>query len=70
MVGSNHHINKALRIRKVFGGGMRQAGYLAAAGIFALNNNRDDLKKDHVKAKEIGESSSLSTKKVFKATAK
>ena len=34
---------------------MRQAGYLAAAGIFALNNNRDDLKKDHVKAKEIGE---------------
>ena len=55
LVGSNHHINKALRIRKVFGGGMRQAGYLAAAGIFALNNNRLDLKKDHVKAKEIGE---------------
>jgi len=55
LVGSKHHINKALRIRKVFGGGMRQAGYLAAAGIFALNNNRDDLKKDHVKAKEIGE---------------
>lgn len=55
LVGSKHHINKALRIRKVFGGGMRQAGYLAAAGIFALKNNRDDLKKDHVKAKEIGE---------------
>ena len=55
LVGSKHHINKALRIRKVFGGGMRQAGYLAAAGIFALNNNIDDLKKDHVKAKEIGE---------------
>ena len=54
LVGSKHHIKKALRIRKVFGGGMRQAGYLAAAGIFALNNNRFDLKKDHLKAKEIG----------------
>jgi threonine aldolase len=32
-------IHRALRIRKIFGGGMRQVGYLAAAGIYALNNN-------------------------------
>ena len=48
-------IHKALRIRKIFGGGMRQAGYLAAAGIFALDNNIDRLKEDHRRAKEIAE---------------
>ena len=46
-------IHKALRIRKIFGGGMRQAGYLAAAGIYALDNNIDRLKDDHRRAKEI-----------------
>ncbi len=45
---------KARRIRKVFGGGMRQAGYLAAAGIYALNNNIARLKEDHARAKELG----------------
>ncbi|HSN07528.1 MAG TPA: GntG family PLP-dependent aldolase, partial [Hanamia sp.] len=39
LLGSKEFINKARRVRKVFGGGMRQAGYLAAAGIFALENN-------------------------------
>ena len=48
-------MEKALRIRKVFGGGMRQSGYLAAAALFALDNNRSDLKKDHLNAKEIAE---------------
>ena len=53
LVGSKKNINKALRIRKVFGGGMRQAGYLAAAGSYALKHHRSDLNTDHKKAKEI-----------------
>ena len=54
LVGSNTAIKKAIRIRKVFGGGMRQAGYLAAAAIYALDHQIDRLKEDHRKAKEIG----------------
>ncbi len=46
-------IHKALRIRKVLGGGMRQAGYLAAAGIYALENNITRLAEDHRRAKEL-----------------
>lgn len=53
IVGSKKHIKKALRIRKMLGGGMRQIGYLAAAGIYALDNHIDRLKEDHFKAKEI-----------------
>ncbi len=45
---------KARRIRKVFGGGMRQAGFLAAAGIYALDNHIHRLKDDHVRAKTLG----------------
>lgn len=44
----------ARRIRKVFGGGMRQAGYLAAAGIYALDHHIKRLSEDHKRAKEIG----------------
>ncbi|RKR13334.1 L-threonine aldolase [Maribacter vaceletii] len=55
LVGSKEQMNKALRIRKIFGGGMRQAGYLAAAGVYALENNIERLREDHKKAKEIGE---------------
>ncbi len=55
LIGSKAFIKKAHRIRKVMGGGMRQAGYLAAAGIYALNNNVALLKKDHQRAKSIGE---------------
>jgi threonine aldolase len=47
-------IKRAIRIRKIFGGNLRQAGYLAAAGIFALKNNFNRLEEDHKKAKEIG----------------
>lgn len=47
-------IHRALRIRKIFGGGMRQVGYLAAAGIYALNNNMERLAEDHRRAKELG----------------
>ncbi len=46
--------HKVRRARKAFGGGMRQAGFLAAAGIFALDNNINRLKEDHSRAKELG----------------
>ena len=48
--------HKARRIRKVYGGGMRQAGYLAAAGIYALDHHIERLTEDHFRAKEIGRS--------------
>ncbi len=54
LVGSKKIIDKALRVRKVFGGGMRQAGYLAAAAIYALDTNLGRLAHDHKKAEEIG----------------
>ncbi len=47
-------IHRALRIRKILGGGMRQVGYLAAAGIYALENNIYRLAEDHRRAKELG----------------
>jgi threonine aldolase len=55
LVGTREHMEKALRIRKVLGGGMRQAGYLAAAGLYALEHNIDRLEEDHRKARELGE---------------
>jgi threonine aldolase len=51
LIGSKEQIKKAHRIRKVLGGGTRQAGIIAAAGIFALKNNIDRLKTDHENAK-------------------
>ncbi|MDA8952071.1 beta-eliminating lyase-related protein, partial [Flavobacteriaceae bacterium] len=53
LLGSKEHIAKALRIRKLFGGAMRQAGFLAAAGIYSLDNNINRLAEDHKKAKDI-----------------
>jgi len=53
LVGTKKHMAKALRTRKLFGGGMRQAGYLAAAAIYALDNNVERLAEDHQKAKEL-----------------
>lgn len=55
LLGKKDFIHKARRVRKVFGGGMRQAGYLAAAGIFALQNNIERLANDHQHAKKIAE---------------
>ena len=52
---SEEDFNKAIKYRKIFGGGMRQSGYLAACGLFALENNIERLKEDHRKAKEIEE---------------
>ncbi|MBJ2173033.1 aminotransferase class I/II-fold pyridoxal phosphate-dependent enzyme [Aureibaculum sp. A20] len=54
LLGSNEHIKKALRYRKTMGGGMRQIGYLAAAGIYALDNHVDRLVEDHNNAKKVG----------------
>ncbi|MFY7666699.1 threonine aldolase family protein [Flavobacterium sp.] len=54
LVGDAALIHKALRIRKVLGGGMRQAGYLAAAAIYALDNHVGRLAEDHRRAKELG----------------
>jgi threonine aldolase len=53
LLGKPDFIKHARRVRKVFGGGMRQAGYLAAAGIYALENNIERLAEDHQHAKEI-----------------
>ena len=55
LIGDNEIMSNALRIRKILGGGMRQAGYLASAGIFALDNNINRLSEDHLRAHEIGE---------------
>ncbi len=55
LLGSKEVMKEALRIRKVLGGGMRQAGYLAAAGIYALDNHRKRLAEDHEKARELGQ---------------
>jgi threonine aldolase len=54
LLGSKVHIAKALRIRKLFGGAMRQVGFLASAGMYALDNHVARLAEDHQKAKEIG----------------
>ena len=54
LLGSHEAIAKALRIRKLFGGAMRQAGYLAAAGIYALDHHIERLAEDHQRAIQIG----------------
>lgn len=54
LVGTKVLMDKALRVRKILGGGMRQAGYLAAAAIYALDHNLQRLEEDHQKALEIG----------------
>lgn len=54
LIGSKSFIQQSRRIRKAFGGGMRQAGILAAAGIYAIMNHRDRLSEDHAHAKILG----------------
>lgn len=51
IAGTREFVDRARKIRKIFGGGMRQAGMLAAAGIYALEHNRERLKDDHAKMK-------------------
>jgi len=55
LVGSHEFIDRAHRFRKMFGGGMRQVGSLAAAGLYALANNVERLLEDHQRAKELAE---------------
>jgi threonine aldolase len=55
LLGTVPFIRKARRYRKVFGGGMRQAGYLAAAGIYALQHHIEPLKKNHEQARLLAE---------------
>lgn len=53
LLGPKDYMKRARRIRKVFGGGMRQAGYMAAAGTYALQNNIQRLAEDHDHARRI-----------------
>jgi threonine aldolase len=53
LIGNNAFIKQSRRVRKVFGGGMRQAGMLAAAGTYALDHHIDRLKNDHKMAKYL-----------------
>ena len=55
LLGSRAHIARAHRYRKAMGGGMRQAGYLAAAGLYALDHHVERLAEDHAKARAVGE---------------
>ena len=55
LLGSAAFIEKARRVRKDFGGGMRQAGIIAAGGLYALKNNVERLKEDHMHALLLGE---------------
>lgn len=55
IAGDKDFITEAYRVRKSFGGGMRQVGILAAAGLYALENNRERLKADHEKAKILAD---------------
>lgn len=55
LAGNKIFIKKARRVRKVFGGGMRQAGFIAAAGIYALQNNIERLSEDHIHTRKIAD---------------
>ena len=55
LLGTEKFITRARRIRKVFGGGMRQAGFLAATALYALDHHIDRLATDHEHARRIGD---------------
>jgi len=55
LVGDEAIMKNAIRIRKILGGGMRQGGFLAAAGLYALEHNIERLEEDHIKAKQLGD---------------
>jgi threonine aldolase len=55
LLGTKEFIREARRVRKVFGGGMRQIGFLAAAGLYAIDHHVDRLTEDHQRARQIGE---------------
>ncbi len=53
LIGNKTVMQKAMRVRKVLGGGMRQIGYMAGAGLYALDHHVERLAEDHKKAKQI-----------------
>ncbi|RMB60880.1 threonine aldolase [Dokdonia sinensis] len=53
LVGNSSLMQKAMRVRKVLGGGMRQVGFMAAAGLYALDHHINRMSEDHDKAKEL-----------------
>tara|TARA_R100000935_G_scaffold42923_1_gene65263 strand:+ start:82485 stop:83507 length:1023 start_codon:yes stop_codon:yes gene_type:complete len=55
LAGTSELMKNAIRVRKILGGGMRQVGFMAAAGLFALDNNVDRLAEDHKKALNIAD---------------
>lgn len=55
LVGTAPFVHEARRTRKRFGGGMRQAGMLAAAGLYALDHHVERLKEDHTRARRLGD---------------
>jgi threonine aldolase len=55
LIGNKKLMKNAMRVRKVLGGGMRQIGFMAAAGIYALDHHVNRLAEDHKRASEIGE---------------
>lgn len=55
LLGSSNYIKKARRVRKVMGGGLRQAGYMAATGVYALKNNIERLNTDHTHARMVAD---------------
>ena len=55
LIGNKKVMKNAMRVRKVLGGGMRQVGFMAAAGIYALDNHVQRLAEDHKRASEIGD---------------
>ncbi|WP_300439847.1 GntG family PLP-dependent aldolase [Christiangramia sp.] len=55
LIGDKELMKNAIRIRKVLGGGMRQVGFMAAAGIYALDNHLEQLEKDNERASEIAD---------------
>jgi threonine aldolase len=65
LLGTRAFVHQAKRVRKVFGGGMRQAGFMAGAGLYSLQHHINRLKEDHAKAKQTEEL--LSSKKWVKS---
>ena len=55
LIGKSSLMNSAIRVRKVLGGGMRQIGFMAAAGLYAMDHQVKRLEQDHQRAKEISE---------------
>jgi len=66
LMGSTAFIRQARRVRKVFGGGMRQAGFMAVTGIYALEHHVDRLAEDHLHARQIADA--LQKKDFMQAT--